>query len=457
MKNPEININILRFNIFTEKQHIGVALLNNSMLQADNIKKEFENIILKTNPEHQVKINKLAIDLGVIPFEDFAAQFKTRLIKAFIENIVRLSASSFGNIEFQHVADKAVEKALFFTSSHYPDCDIYPLACQCLHPTTLPQLMKTRKPNEVQRLLKQLVENTDNLQTASYLLKSTRITASQLSLTALSYLFNHEQGARWLSKNYPDNEQLRMWAEAIIHGEIRAEQVLHLLDLQNFPHLQQQSTIIHRWLLPLWQQPAIRNVISKRFGRDVIARIETYHKIVLSQASVSELRKPVSNAGLLLLWPLLPQLFTLLELYDGEKFISNEARWQAVNCLDWLVWEEEERTGGRFIVCQLLCGIPMDTPLPEHSPITRQQRRQIDIWLSAISQQLFAWEKLSLNDIRQLFLRRPGELIAESQPPQIIVQLESFDLLLRDWPWPMTLAILPWLNQPLTIIWPLNG
>lgn len=457
MKSHDIKIDIIRCNVFSETHRNGVKILYHHVLQVDNIKRLIRDLTLKIGPEYRVNSSKLTIDLGEVSFEYFETQFNAKFSKALIENIMRLSACSSEKLQLPSVADRPMENTLFPAFSHYPNSDIYQLACQCLHPTILPQLMKTWGPNELQCLLKQLVEKNDNFQTTSYPPTNARISASKLSLTALSYLLNHEQGARWLSENYPNSEQLRIWTEAIIHGEIRAEQVLQLLDVQNLPHIQQQSIITHRWLQPLWQRSIVRNIIGKRFGRNVIARLEKHYETTFSHSQSLQPLQCVSNAGLLLLWPLLPQLFSLLELCEEGEFINDRARWQAVNCLDWLVWEEEEHTGGRFTVCQLLCGIPLDTPLPEYSPITRQQRQQVDDWLSAVSQQLPAWKKLSLNDIRQLFLRRPGELVAESQPPQIIVQSESFDLLLRDWPWPMTLALLPWLNQPLTIIWPLNG
>lgn len=456
MKSNDIKIETLRCSVFSETHQNGIKILYNPVLQAENIKTLMGSVISRIKPEYEVRTSKLIVDLGELSLESFEVQFNTRLIEVLVQNIIRLSAYSPEKLKLSYVTNRLVEKELSPEFSHYLHSDIYRQACDCLRPTMLQQFKKMWRPDQLQLLIEQLAKKNDSRQARTNYLTNQRITASQLALTALCYLLNHEQGIQWLSKNYPDSDQLRTWAEAISHGEIQPEQALQLLDVQNLPQ-QQQETIIHRWLLPLWQQPAVRNIISKRFGRDAIIRIETHYKTIFSQSLSSQALQAVSNAGIVLLWPLLPQLFTLLELYDGEKFISNEARWQAVNCLDWLVWEEEKHTGGRFTVCQLLCGIQIDTPLPEFAILTSQQRQQIEAWLSAVSQQLPAWKKLSLNDIRQLFLRRPGELILESQPPQIIVQSESFDLLLRDWPWPMTLALLPWLNQPLTIIWPLNG
>jgi hypothetical protein len=164
----------------------------------------------------------------------------------------------------------------------------------------------------------------------------------------------------------------------------------------------------------------------------------------------------ISNSGLLLLWPLLPQLFSQLGLWEEEQFVSDAARWQAVYGLDRLVWGEVNSTDERLSLNQVLCGVSCSTPVPPPPPLGMLQQQQIDDWLTAIGKQLVGWQKLSLTDIRQLFLQRAGEISTEGAVPQISVWPEPYDFLLRDWPWPMTLASFPWTEQPLTIVWPLN-
>lgn len=165
----------------------------------------------------------------------------------------------------------------------------------------------------------------------------------------------------------------------------------------------------------------------------------------------------ISNAGLLLLWPLLPQLFFLLGLWEEEQFVSDAARWQAVYGLDRLVWGDVSPTEGRLTLNQVLCGVSCSTSVPPPMPLSLLQLQQIDDWLAAIGQQLPGWQKLSLTDIRQLFLQRAGEISTEGAVPQISVRQQPWDCLLREWPWPMTLATFPWTEQPLTIVWSPNG
>lgn len=165
----------------------------------------------------------------------------------------------------------------------------------------------------------------------------------------------------------------------------------------------------------------------------------------------------ISNAGLLLLWPLLPQLFSHLGLWAEAEFVSDAARWQAVYALDRLVRGEGNPTEERLTLNQMLCGVSCSASAPPTAPLSLLQLQQTDDWLTAIGQQLPGWQKLSPADIRQLFLQREGEISTEGAVPQISVWPQPWDCLLRDWPWPMTLASFPWTEQPLTIVWPLNG
>jgi hypothetical protein len=165
----------------------------------------------------------------------------------------------------------------------------------------------------------------------------------------------------------------------------------------------------------------------------------------------------ISNAGLLLLWPLLPQLFSQLGLWAEAEFVSDAARWQAVYALDRLVRGEGNPTEERLTLNQMLCGVSCSASAPPTAPLSLLQLQQTDDWLTAIGQQLPGWQKLSPADIRQLFLQREGEISTEGAVPQISVWPQPWDFLLRDWPWPVTLASFPWTEQPLTIVWPLNG
>ncbi|MGV8000595.1 contractile injection system tape measure protein [Photorhabdus temperata subsp. temperata] len=182
--------------------------------------------------------------------------------------------------------------------------------------------------------------------------------------------------------------------------------------------------------------------------------LQTINKPHSEQTLLPEhpLPRPVNNAGILILWPMLPTLFNQLGLLEAQKFIHHQAQFNAVDLLDYLIWSTEEKPTERKALNYVLCGLMADKDI-QSIPIEPEKQLIIDQWLDAVIRQLPGWKKLSRNDVRQLFLQRPGELLADEQAIKITIQHQPFDALLADWPWPLNIAKLPWLDRPLRIDW----
>lgn len=231
------------------------------------------------------------------------------------------------------------------------------------------------------------------------------------------------------------------------------------------------------WLRALWQHPvvveSVRPVLSS-------VRITQLHRLLAgnnlspqqtqqtqqtqqvkpsrsgkrkSDSLSEEQWQPVSCAGMVLLWPMLPGLFRHLGLVEGKRFVSLQAQRQAAGCLLWLALRQHEPPVEQR-VSRLLCGLPAEGEITsEDMPddITCEQLRQ---WLTGMPALLQAtWTKLSAEDIRQWFLLRPGWISPQPGKITLRIQPEAFDVLLNDWPWPVNVAPLPWFEQPLTVYW----
>ncbi len=161
----------------------------------------------------------------------------------------------------------------------------------------------------------------------------------------------------------------------------------------------------------------------------------------------------VSNAGLVLLWPLLPSLLSQIGLVVDKRFIDQQAQINAVCWLDGLIWQDNLTAEWRTPMTKLLCGLPLETPLFPWSNPEADTVRQLDDWLAAILQQLPSLMRCSANDLRSFFLQRPGELSWQQSHWQLQVEGDVSDVLLREVPWPLNQLILPWLDTPIEIIW----
>lgn len=159
----------------------------------------------------------------------------------------------------------------------------------------------------------------------------------------------------------------------------------------------------------------------------------------------------VANAGLVLLWPLLPGLFSAAGWLDNGHFIDDTARWQAVGALDWLVWGDNTLAEWRAPCPRLLCGIPEEVPFTACPPDAEQQVA-LDTWLTRAFATVPHLECCSVNDLRGFFLQRPGTLDA-GERLILTVEPEAIDVLLYHLPWPLTQVILPWLPTPVTVDW----
>ncbi|MGG7449128.1 contractile injection system tape measure protein [Kosakonia oryzendophytica] len=321
---------------------------------------------------------------------------------------------------------------------------------------------------------------------------STRLTPLRLVQQALSYLLTVAEGRHWLSQHSMTHAQRDAWAAALVQQEIPLTQFLQLVALLESLPIAQARAIAGRWVIPLWRYAGMAKTVQLHAGNAAQQQIDDYLASLLPETLAaarshradkpdgnlptsglaqqrretlaarqrarraddeSPLGLPVSNAGVVLLWPLLPQWFTALGLVAEKQFISDDARWQAVAAIDWLVWEAERPQAQRVVVNQFLCGLPLEEPPIMPEPLSAQQQQITSEWASSVFSQIAAFEKMGLTDIRQLFLQRPGELFADVTPAVLHIQPEVFDILLTKWSWPLNLAFFPWFDAPLLLEW----
>lgn len=159
----------------------------------------------------------------------------------------------------------------------------------------------------------------------------------------------------------------------------------------------------------------------------------------------------VTNAGLVLLWPLLPTLFTTFGWVNEGKFVDDDARSQAAAALDWLVWGDTDIAAWRTPCACLLCGIDLDTPLEVVSPVVETQLN-LDAWLADSLRAMPGMARGGVTLLRTLFLQRPGTLTM-AQNVRLLVDPAAPDVLLHDLPWPLTPVVLPWLQTLITVEW----
>ncbi|MGP2966192.1 contractile injection system tape measure protein [Serratia marcescens] len=169
----------------------------------------------------------------------------------------------------------------------------------------------------------------------------------------------------------------------------------------------------------------------------------------------------VSNAGIVLLWPLLPRLFTQLELLEKPqqdapyRFISPQTQQRAVWVLDTLIWGDDEPAEWRCMVNKWLCNWPLSAPLADCQPENEATHTLLTDWLSSLSVQIPGLQRCEPGELRALFLQRPGIMQEERHGWRLTVEPHPSDIMLAKLPWPLQQPTLPWLTQPLAVTWQL--
>ncbi|NHB60500.1 contractile injection system tape measure protein [Photorhabdus sp. RW14-46] len=289
---------------------------------------------------------------------------------------------------------------------------------------------------------------------------------SMITELLLKLSTKHRENLPPLSQHQLSSITLSLITTAIQKGEIKVKNIIQLLQ---HPALYNQTGTT--WLAPLWQLGSVSqlckkhlsaeeyNKLSQRFmSNNANQALIPQDQTILSISNNFHVKDnncnqyQISNAGILILWPMLPALFNQLDLLEEKKFIHQQAQFRAVDFLDYLIWGDEEGLVERKTLNKVLCGLMIDE---ETQSILVEPEKQLIIaqWLDVIIAQLPGWKKLSRNDVRQLFLQRPGELLIDKQEIKITLQHQPFDLLLADWPWPLNIVKLPWLNCPLQVDW----
>lgn len=170
------------------------------------------------------------------------------------------------------------------------------------------------------------------------------------------------------------------------------------------------------------------------------------------------LGQPVHLAGLILLHPYLPRLFSAFgwvaaDHRQGEPFPS-AALPRAAALLYWLATGRDEPYEFALGTIKLLLGLSPDAALPVATGLLGEaEREEGEALLGAVVAHWSALGKTSIDGLRVSFLQRSGLLYPADDGWLLRPQAESFDLLLDRLPWGIAIVRLPWMSRSLHTEW----
>jgi len=164
---------------------------------------------------------------------------------------------------------------------------------------------------------------------------------------------------------------------------------------------------------------------------------------------------PVHAAGLVLLHPFLPQLFAELELTAGDGRLPASALPRTAALLYGLA--SGKAPPGEFVLGLIkpLLGLHPDDPLPlDENDLVPGDLVEGEALLAAVIEHWTALRNTSVDALRLSFLQRRGLLRPAPDGWALHPDGESFDLLLGQLPWGISIVRLPWMTAPIFVEWP---
>lgn len=162
----------------------------------------------------------------------------------------------------------------------------------------------------------------------------------------------------------------------------------------------------------------------------------------------------IRNAGLVLLTPFFPRLFSMLNLLDEKKRLSERAhKIKAIYLMQYLVTEDEKIPEYELFLNKLLTGYEPGDSFPAFMEIEEQERQILVSLLDGVRQN---WEKMkntSIRGFRNSFLLREGVLEEKEDHWLLTVEPRAYDVLLDTLPWSYSPVKWPWMAKPIFVKW----
>jgi hypothetical protein len=159
----------------------------------------------------------------------------------------------------------------------------------------------------------------------------------------------------------------------------------------------------------------------------------------------------VGNAGLVLLHPFLPQLFTALDIARGNELIQPG---RALCLLHFLATGQHLAPEYELVLPKVLCNIPLASSVESNVKLTDSETAEAVNLLEAVIRFWGILRNTSPDGLRGTFLLRPGKVSLREDGDWLLqVEPSSVDILLDQLPWGISMIQLPWMKVMLWVEW----
>lgn len=161
----------------------------------------------------------------------------------------------------------------------------------------------------------------------------------------------------------------------------------------------------------------------------------------------------LQNAGIIIVWPFITQLFEALKFTEDRRFISGKKQHRAVHLLQYLASGAENSSEDKLVLSKLLCGLPLSEPVPRQLTLLQEEKVGAEDLIKAAIHHWKEMKNTSVQGFREAFLMREGKLTRNRNDWFLQVAQRSYDIIMDRLPWTISLARLPWMPEPIFVEW----
>lgn len=163
----------------------------------------------------------------------------------------------------------------------------------------------------------------------------------------------------------------------------------------------------------------------------------------------------IYNAGMVLIWPFVSRLFDMLGYVKDKKFVSEETQYKAIHILQYLVTGKTEAPENELVLNKILCNFPVTDPVPFSVEFDPKELQAAESLLGGVIKNWSKMKNMTPNSLRGSFLIRPGAISEKEDKWNLVVERQTFDILLKSLPWSFSFIKFSWLEKFLTVEWKL--
>lgn len=208
------------------------------------------------------------------------------------------------------------------------------------------------------------------------------------------------------------------------------------------------------------------NLISELIERHNVKPLQQRVLVATTKHSVNQLQTsplieellehglPVPNAGLVLIQSFLGIFFERLELMMDGKFLSVDARQQAVLQLNFLATDQQASEEHLLALNKVLAGSPLTESVGASLDSAEVNEPLVNSLITAMISHWPSIGSTSIEGFRGNWLIRSGILHKSKDHWTLVVEKKGYDILLPSAPFSYSIVNLPWMTAPLFVTWP---